>query len=123
MKSNLAQAVFGTGPNKFQHNELNIDLSQDPKIKHLVIKSKSGLKISSVSGNSLTRIVVYGTDIEISNLCMFTSSTRLENLKEVHIRGTLVNFDTNQFDCDVGRFHSASAPAKVMLNNKHVLIL
>jgi hypothetical protein len=121
VKSNLADAVFGTGD--FQHNELNIDLSQDPRIKHLVIKSESGLKISSVSGNSLTSIDIYGTDIEISDLCMFTSSTGLDNLKTVRIRGTLVNFNAEQFDCDVPRFASSTEPAKVILNITHISVM
>ena len=122
MKSNIAHAVFGPA-NNTGHNELKIDLSRDPKIEQLVIKSKSGLKISSVTGNSLVTIDIYGTDIEISDLCMFMSPTGLENLKTVRIRGTLVNFNAEQFDCTVGRFHSDIEPATVILNIKPYLFI
>jgi hypothetical protein len=85
--------------NRIDTIELNIDTNNDPNIKNLVIGSKSGLKISSITGRTLLSINITVSNLEISDLCSLIKREKLGSLNRFHIEdATLVDFDTSQLE-------------------------
>lgn len=99
----------------WENKGLEIDLSEDPGLKNLVIHSKKGLKIHSISGMEVTNIDISGSDLDIKNLCVMVNKTNLENLARLNIENaTLINFGVNQFlDCDDGDSEDAGKQLEV----------
>ena len=107
---------------EWENEGLKIDLSEDPGLKSLVIHSKNGLKIHSISSKEVTNIDISGSNLAIKNLCVLVNKTRLENLSSVNItNATIVNFGRHQFlDCDDGNSEDAGKPLKVRLTHSDI---
>ena len=107
----LRNGIFGGDPG------LNIDMKEDPEIKHLKIKSTSGLKISSIAGNKLSSIDISGSNLDINNLCSLIVPKNVENLKSLNVRdATIVNFGGKQLqDCNRENLRNAGNQLKVCI--------
>ena len=96
----------------------NLDFSQDPQIDTVIITSHNGLSISSFTGHNIKSIKVFGFNITITDLCIFTSQRNLPMLTHVLIENSkLLNFKQHQFqDCGIGNGDSAPYSKQVAVS-------
>ena len=97
---------------------LDIEFSKDPEINQVVINSEFGLIINSIAGSNISSIKFSGVNITITDLCMFTSQSKLPNLNHLQIqRATLVNFKWDQFgNCNIDTSNKVASEVDVSLN-------
>ena len=60
-------------------------MANDAKIENIVVNSIDNLKISSLTGNNLKTIEILHSRVTVSDLCMFISPRKLQNLNLLYV--------------------------------------
>ena len=98
----------------FGLSKADFDFSRDNHIDTIIINSKFGLNLASISGSRISTILITGENVTINDLCMFTSKNNLQKtngklpkLSLVRIqRATIIKFGQHQFctQCDSSQY-------------------
>ena len=72
--------IFGT-----LDEGLDIDMANDAKIENIVVNSIDNLKLSSLTGDNLKTIEILHSRVTVSDLCMFISPRKLQNLNLLYV--------------------------------------
>ena len=100
----------------FGLSKADFDFSRDNHIDTVIIDSKFGLNLASISGSRISTILISGENVTVDDLCMFTSKDKLPKLSLVRIqRATIIEFGQHQFcrQCDSSK--DESSPIEVIL--------
>ena len=82
----------------FGLSKADFDFSRDNHIDTVIINSKFGLNLASISGSRISTILISGENVTIDDLCMFTSKNKLPELSLVRIqRAAIIELGQHQF--------------------------
>ena len=107
---NLIKQVNDQIGGLFGLSKADFDFSRDNHIDTIIIDSKFGLNLASISGSRISTILISGENITIDDLCMFTSKNKLPKLSLVRIQhATIIEFGQHQFcrQCDSSQVDSS----------------
>ena len=60
-------------------------MANDAKIENIVVNSIDNLKLSSLTGDNLKTIEILHSRVTVSDLCMFISPKKLQNLNLLYV--------------------------------------
>ena len=99
----------------FGLSKADFDFSRDNHIDTVIIDSKFGLNLASISGSRISTILISGENVTIDDLGMFTSNNKLPKLRLVRIqRATIIEFGQHQFCTPSDSSQDDSSPIEVI---------